>query len=87
MGEVDVRGPDAGAFLNRLVTNDVAKLFPGRVLYSPMCYPNGGVVDDLLVYMRGANDYFLCINTRSSRSKVRAPPKSCSRSPARSSAS
>jgi aminomethyltransferase len=62
MGEVDVRGPDAGRFLNRLVTNDVAKLFPGRVLYSPMCYPNGGVVDDLLVYKRGADDYFLCIN-------------------------
>jgi aminomethyltransferase len=62
MGEVDVRGPEAGAFLNHLVTNDVAKLFPGRVLYSPMCYPNGGVVDDLLVYMRGADDYFLCIN-------------------------
>jgi len=62
MGEVDVKGPQAGAFLNHLVTNDVAKLFPGRVLYSPMCYPTGGVVDDLLVYMRGAEDYFLCIN-------------------------
>lgn len=62
MGEVDVQGPEAGKFLNHLVTNDVAKLFPGRVLYSPMCYPNGGVVDDLLVYMRGAEDYFLCIN-------------------------
>ncbi|MGH7947027.1 MAG: glycine cleavage system aminomethyltransferase GcvT, partial [Opitutaceae bacterium] len=62
MGEVDVRGPEAGKFLNHLVTNDVARLFPGRVLYSPMCYPNGGVVDDLLVYMRGADDYFLCIN-------------------------
>ncbi len=62
MGEVDVRGPDAGRFLNYLVTNDVPKLFPGRVLYSPMCYPNGGVVDDLLVYMRGPEDYFLCIN-------------------------
>ncbi|HVU32091.1 MAG TPA: glycine cleavage system aminomethyltransferase GcvT [Opitutaceae bacterium] len=62
MGEVDVRGPEAGKFLDQLVTNNVAKLFPGRVLYSPMCYPNGGVVDDLLVYMRGADDYFLCIN-------------------------
>src|SRR6185295_903204 len=62
MGEVDVRGADAGKFLNHLVTNDVAKLFPGRVLYSPMCYPTGGVVDDLLVYMRGPEDYFLCIN-------------------------
>ncbi len=62
MGEVDVRGPEAGQFLNHLVTNDVAKLYPGRVLYSPMCYPTGGVVDDLLVYMRGTDDYFLCIN-------------------------
>ena len=41
MGEVDVRGPQAGAFLNRLLTNDVAKLHPGRVLYSPMCYATG----------------------------------------------
>src|SRR5439155_9338343 len=62
MGEVDVRGADAGKFLNRLVANDVSKLFPGRVLYTPMCYPGGGVVDDLLVYMRGPDDYFLCIN-------------------------
>jgi aminomethyltransferase len=62
MGEVDVKGPEAARFLDHLVTNDVSKLFPGRVLYSPMCYPNGGVVDDLLVYMRGHEDYFLCIN-------------------------
>ena len=62
MGEVDVRGPGALAFLQHLVTNDVARLFPGRVLYSPMCYPTGGTVDDLLVYMRGPDDYFLCIN-------------------------
>jgi aminomethyltransferase len=62
MGEVDVQGPEAARFLNHLVTNDVAKLHPGRVLYSPMCYPSGGVVDDLLVYMKGADDYFLCIN-------------------------
>lgn len=62
MGEVDVRGPEALKFLNHLVTNDVSKLFPGRVLYSPMCYPNGGVVDDLLVYMWAPGRYFLCIN-------------------------
>ena len=62
MGEVDVKGTEAGKFLNHLVTNDVAKLYPGRVLYSPMCHPTGGVVDDLLVYMRGPEDYFLCIN-------------------------
>jgi aminomethyltransferase len=62
MGEVDVRGPDAGRYLNRLVTNDLSKMHPGRVVYSPMCQPDGGVVDDLLVYQRAADDYFLCIN-------------------------
>jgi aminomethyltransferase len=62
MGEVDVLGKDAERFLNHLVTNDVTKLFPGRVLYTVMCYPNGGVVDDLLVYKRGPEDFFLCIN-------------------------
>jgi aminomethyltransferase len=62
MGEFDVQGPQAGAFLNALVTNNVAKMAPGRVLYSPMCHPDGGVIDDLLVYMRGPEDFFLCVN-------------------------
>jgi aminomethyltransferase len=62
MGEADVKGPDALRFLQHLVTNDCSKLFPGRILYTVMCYSNGGVVDDLLVYMRSENDYFLCIN-------------------------
>ncbi len=62
MGEVDVMGPAAARFLNHLVTNDVSKLYPGRVLYTPMCQPDGGVVDDLLVYQRGPEDFFLCIN-------------------------
>lgn len=62
MGEVDVKGPDALAFLQKLVTNDCSKLYPGRVLYSPMCYTDGGTVDDLLVYKRADDDFFLCIN-------------------------
>ncbi|MDI1251070.1 MAG: glycine cleavage system aminomethyltransferase GcvT [Lacunisphaera sp.] len=62
MGEAEVKGPEALRFLQHLVTNDCSKLFPGRVLYTVMCYPHGGVVDDLLVYMRGENDYLLCIN-------------------------
>jgi aminomethyltransferase len=62
MGEVDVVGTQAEAFLNHLVTNDVSTLYPGRVLYSPMCRADGGVVDDLLVYLREPSRYFLCIN-------------------------
>ncbi len=70
MGEVDVAGPGAGAFLNRLVTNNVARMTPGRVLYSPMCHPDGGALDDLLVYMRGPGDYFLCINAGNTESDL-----------------
>jgi aminomethyltransferase len=62
MGEFEVAGPGAAAFLNGLVTNNVAKMYPGRVLYSPMCHPDGGVIDDLLVYMRGPEDFLLCVN-------------------------
>ncbi len=62
MGEVVVYGLEARKFVNHLVTNDVSKMYPGRVVYSPMCYPNGGVVDDLLVYMRAEDDFLLCIN-------------------------
>ncbi len=62
MGEVDVKGPDAARFLDHVLTNHVAKMQPGRVVYSPMCYPNGGVVDDLLVYMRAPEDFMLCVN-------------------------
>lgn len=62
MGEADVKGPDALKFLQHLVTNDCSKLFSGRILYTVMCYPHGGVVDDLLVYMRGTGDYLLVIN-------------------------
>ncbi len=62
MGEAEVKGSEALKFLQHLVTNDCSKLFPGRVLYTVMCYPHGGVVDDLLVYMRGPGDYFLCLN-------------------------
>lgn len=62
MGEVEVTGPEAVCFLDHLVTNDVSKLFPGRVLYSTMCQPDGGVVDDLIIYCRGAQDFLVCVN-------------------------
>src|SRR5438045_2391648 len=50
MGEFHVAGPGALEFLNQTVTNDVAALAVGQALYSPMCRPDGGIVDDLLVY-------------------------------------
>lgn len=62
MGEVNVSGKDALAFLQKLTTNDVSKLVPGQAQYSLMCYPDGGVVDDLLVYFIGGDRYMLVIN-------------------------
>ena len=50
MGELRVTGPDAMAGVDYLVTNDIAGLATHQIRYTPMCYPNGGIVDDLLVY-------------------------------------
>jgi len=62
MGEVTVEGEGSEDFLNHLVTNNVSKLVDGQAQYTVMCYENGGVVDDLLVYKRGMGKYLLCIN-------------------------
>jgi aminomethyltransferase len=62
MGEVDVKGKDAFKFVQNLVTNDVSTLVNNQVLYTLMCYENGGVVDDLLVYKFNDEHYFLVIN-------------------------
>ncbi|WP_307439079.1 MULTISPECIES: glycine cleavage system aminomethyltransferase GcvT [unclassified Paenibacillus] len=62
MGEVRVSGEDALPFLQKITTNDVSKLEAGQCQYSLMCYPTGGVVDDLLVYKLGDNNYMLVIN-------------------------
>jgi len=61
MGEFEFHGPDAEKFLNYLTINDVSKLAVGQVQYSAMCYPDGGMVDDLLVY-RFKDHYFMVVN-------------------------
>ncbi|MFH1214244.1 MAG: glycine cleavage system aminomethyltransferase GcvT [Candidatus Neomarinimicrobiota bacterium] len=61
MGEFIVKGENAEKFLNAITINDVTKLAVGRVQYSAMCYPGGGIVDDLLVY-RFADHYMLVVN-------------------------
>lgn len=62
MGEFFVKGPEALELLQKITTNDVSKLFPGKVQYS--CFPNGkgGIVDDLLVYCMSDDKYMLVVN-------------------------
>jgi len=62
MGEITLKGADALANLNKLLTNDYTSLKDGGVRYSPMCYPDGGTVDDLLVYKKADNDYLIVVN-------------------------
>lgn len=62
MGEVRVTGDDAEKFVNHIFTNDIANAPINKIFYGMMCYPDGGVVDDLLVYKMGDSDFFIVIN-------------------------
>ncbi len=62
MGEITVKGPGAAAFVQKMVTNDILKAEDFQVVYSPMCYPDGGVVDDLLIYRFNKEEYLLVVN-------------------------
>jgi glycine cleavage system T protein (aminomethyltransferase) len=61
MGEIEIRGRDALEFVQRVTINDASRLVEGKVQYSAMCYEEGGIVDDLLVYHMG-DHYMLVVN-------------------------
>ena len=61
MGEIFVSGPDAEKFVNHIFTNDIRPMVPGQVLYGMMLYPDGGTVDDLLVYKEFTADHYLLV--------------------------
>jgi aminomethyltransferase len=70
MGQIVVRGPDALAFLQHVMTADVAAIEPGRAGYSPMCYHDGGVVDDTFIY-RLPDHYMVVVNASNNRKDTR----------------
>lgn len=69
MGRLYLSGRDSGPFLQRLTTNDVAKLAVGQAHYSMMCREDGGILDDVFVYRTGETDFLLCVNA-SNREKI-----------------
>jgi aminomethyltransferase len=62
MGEVHVEGAAAEAFLNFLVTNNVAKIAVGQAQYTAMCNEQGGIVDDLVIYRRAQDRFLVVVN-------------------------
>ena len=62
MGEFEARGKDAGAFIHKMVTNNVLRLDVGGVLYAAMCRTEGGIVDDLTVYRLEEERYMAVVN-------------------------
>jgi aminomethyltransferase len=61
MGEFIISGSDAESFLQKVTVNDVASLSVGQAQYSAMCYANGGIIDDILIYKK-KNEFMLVVN-------------------------
>lgn len=62
MGRIELSGPHAAEAVQRLVTNDVDRLEPGRAMYALMCNEQGGIVDDLIVYRTAPHRFLLVVN-------------------------
>ncbi len=62
MGEFEIAGPGALAVLQRVTTNDVSALAAGQVQYSLLCYPDGGIVDDLTLYRLADDRFMMTVN-------------------------
>jgi len=62
MGEVVFRGPKALQALQRLFTNDLSRCADGQAQYGVLCREDGGIVDDVVVYRRAADDLLVCVN-------------------------
>lgn len=62
MGEIEVRGTGALAYIQELTINDASKLVNGQVQYNALCYPHGGVVDDVTLYRFNQDHFLFCVN-------------------------
>lgn len=62
MGEIEAAGPGSEAFVNHIFTNDVTGAPVGKIFYGMMLHPDGGTIDDLLVYKRADDNFLLVVN-------------------------
>ena len=78
MGRFEVRGSNALDCLQILVTNDVSKLKDHQAIYSPMCYENGGIVDDLIIYRIKKDEFLVVVNSSNREKDLQWIAKHCS---------
>jgi aminomethyltransferase len=71
MGDIQLRGPNSLAAVQKLLMNDASKLQTGQAHYSAMLYPNGTFVDDVVLHKLGENDYLIVINAGTREKDVR----------------
>lgn len=67
MGEIEVYGKDAFAFVQRITTNDAGRVVDGQCQYTLLCNPNGGVVDDTIVYRFNDERFIFCVNASNTK--------------------
>jgi len=72
LGKATVRGPGAAAFVNSALTNDLGRIRPGKAQYTLCCTPDGGVIDDLIVYYVSDDEIFLVPNAANTAAVVAA---------------
>ncbi len=71
MGRIEIQGPDASLFLNRVLSSNIPKLAIGRAKYGVICNESGGIIDDAIIYRLGEDRYLLIPNAGNSE-KVQA---------------
>jgi aminomethyltransferase len=71
LGKAVVRGPGAASYVNSCLTNDLGKIAPGKAQYTLCCADDGGVVDDLIAYLRSDDEVFLIPNAANTTEVVR----------------
>ena len=70
LGKATVAGPGAAEFVNRCLTGDLNKITPGKAQYTLICNTDGGVVDDLIAYLKGEDEVFLIPNAANTTAVV-----------------
>src|SRR3989338_2561199 len=80
LGKLEISGKDPKAFLQRLFTNNIEKALPGKIVYSPLCNENGGILDDVFIYNAG-DRYILITNAATFEKDLAWIKKNCSLTP------